>query len=191
VRLVLSLRAERVQTLLDRWAEHSDAPFLPHAECFAHFHDPRGRAVPYLPLRLFSADEAASAWPRAAASGSPACPAPWTELAPATRELLRHPLRMHLFHGAFADDANPPAIAAEEVLWDRWLDATFDPAHSSGWLESEAPLPGGRLHRPRRQRHPAGPSPPTAANAGPPTAATTLSASPPTSTHWNASPKPA
>jgi Flp pilus assembly protein TadD len=138
VRLVLSLRAERVQTLLDRWAEHSDAPFLPHAECFAHFHDPRGRAVPYLPLRLFSADEAASAWPRAAASGSPACPAPWTELAPATRELLRHPLRMHLFHGAFADDANPPAIAAEEVLWDRWLDATFDPAHSSGWLESEA-----------------------------------------------------
>lgn len=138
VRLLVTLRSERMRALLDRWAERSDTPLLPHAECFAHFADERGRAAPYLELRLFTAEEAERAWPRAVEAALPACPAGWSALAPPRRELVRHPLRTYLFHTAFAGVVQPPTVRVDAALWDAWPTRTFDPTRSSGRLEQEA-----------------------------------------------------
>jgi hypothetical protein len=62
VRLLVSVRAELIETLMCRWGAASDTPFLPHPQCFAHFPDREGRAVPYLRLRRFEPGEAGLAY---------------------------------------------------------------------------------------------------------------------------------
>lgn len=137
VRLLATVRAERIETLLERWRERSDTPFLRHAENFTHFEDERGRRVPYLQLRRFTAGEAEAAY-RAAERLVPSCPADWATLALATQELLRHPLMVLLFHQAFADVERPPAVKAVDAIWGRWLSRTFDSAHGGERLEQRA-----------------------------------------------------
>lgn len=135
VRLVLSVRLERIETLLHRWSAEHDTPFFQHPENFAHFRDDREHLLPYLVLRRFTHEEASRAYGRCARSLMNACPAAWDELAPPTRELLRHPLMLMLFHRAFADNAMPPAVGAEETLWNTFLDRTFDVRRGGTGLE--------------------------------------------------------
>jgi tetratricopeptide (TPR) repeat protein len=135
VRLLVSVRAERIETLLSRWARQHDSPLLHSPENFAYFTDDRGRKVPYLALRRFTDDEARGAYLRAQGASGPSSPAPWTSLPAATRALLRHPLMGMLFHGAFAGVAAPPALVAEDAVWDAWLGRTFDPRQGGALLE--------------------------------------------------------
>jgi Flp pilus assembly protein TadD len=138
VRLLVSVRAERIETLLDRWNAQSDTPFLQHPQNFAHFPDERGKEVPYLPLRRFTTEEAARAYGRAGASLAEPCPAIWTALGPETQDLLRHPLMVLLFHQAFAGNPVPPVVAAADAVWGAWLDRTFHPDEGGQALEEFA-----------------------------------------------------
>lgn len=137
VRLVVSVRAERIEILLDRWQERHDTAFLQHPENFAHFPDHRGRPVPYLSLRAFSIDEAGETYTRAQdALSLMCCPVPWSHLPPATRELLRRPLLLRLFHEAFAGNVSPPSVGASDAVWNAWLGRTFSPEQGGARLET-------------------------------------------------------
>ena len=46
-------------------------------------------------------------------------PVEWTDLVPASRELLRHPLMVFLFHRAYAGNAMPPAVGSVDAV-DAW-----------------------------------------------------------------------
>jgi hypothetical protein len=128
VRLLFSVRTHAVTTLMERWGERSNAPFLANQHNFAHFEDGQGRRVPYLTLRSFTVEEAAEAYERARKALAHSCPASWTDLAPPTRNLLRHPMLVRLFHGAFAGNAHPPAAATADALWSEWLKRAFEPS---------------------------------------------------------------
>ncbi len=138
VRLLVSVRAERIETLFARWGETSDTPFLQHPQNFAHVSDARGRQVPYLGLRRFTSREAEGAYAAAQRGTGRRCPAPWARLTPATQDLLRHPLMTSLFHQAYAGVEQPPALTGADTLWDAWLARTFDPAQGGVALEGFA-----------------------------------------------------
>lgn len=138
VRLLVSVRAERIETLVERWQERHDTPFLEHPQNFAHFDNARGKRVPYLALRRFTIEEAGLAYESAQRTLSASCPAAWERLAPATRELLRHPLLVLLFHRAYAGNVAPASVRAAEAVWGQWLDRTFSPEQGGQELEQNA-----------------------------------------------------
>ena len=138
VRLLISVRAERIETLQARWAERSDTPFLQYPENFAHFEDARGQLAPYLSLRAFTEAEAAAAYDRAQSALEKPCPAPWTSLAPTTRRLLCQPLMLTLFHQAYAGRREFVSSLTGEALWAAWLNRSFDPRYGRAALEQRA-----------------------------------------------------
>ena len=138
VRLLISVRAERIETLQARWAESSDTPFLQYPENFAHFEDARGQLAPYLSLRAFTEAEAAAAYDRAQSALEKPCPAPWTSLAPTTRRLLCQPLMLTLFHQAYAGRREFVSSLTGEALWAAWLNRSFDPRYGRAALEQRA-----------------------------------------------------
>lgn len=139
VRLMLSVRAERLEALLSHWKERQDTSFLSHPENFAHFRNEAGKEVPYLSMRRFSLEEAEGAYASARAALHPSsCPAGWNALSPATHVLLRHPLMLLLFHGAFAGTGMPSSISTEETLWSAWLDRVFSSKEGGQKIEDLA-----------------------------------------------------
>ncbi len=141
VRLVVSLRAERIRTLSERWGEHSDTPFLPNAHNFAHFDDGRGKGEPFLALRSFSLAEAEQAYGLAqgrATRATQPCSISWAALNAGTQQLIRHPLLLMLFHRTYAGATRPPVLDGQQTLWSAWLDRVFDPMQSSSELERRA-----------------------------------------------------
>jgi Flp pilus assembly protein TadD len=138
VRLLVSVRAERLETLLARWGAASDTPFLQHPQNFAHFPDARGHPMPWLGLRRFTPAEVEAAYAIAQQGPGRRCPAPWARLAPTTRALLRHPLMLALFHTACAGMEQPPTLTSADALWDAWLARTFDPAQGGAQLQALA-----------------------------------------------------
>jgi Flp pilus assembly protein TadD len=138
VRLLVSVRAERIETLFSRWNESHDTPFLEHPQNFAAFEDGRGEKLPYLPLRPFATAEAAMAYAKVQQSENPHCHAEWAALAPSTRALLHHPLMLALFHQAFAGHRVAPGSLSANALWESWLSRTFDPTHGGSALQQFA-----------------------------------------------------
>ena len=138
VRLLVSVRAERIETLFSRWNESHDTPFLEHPQNFAAFDYGRGEQRPYLPLRRFSSVEAAMAYAKVQQSENPHCEAEWAALAPSTRALLHHPLMLALFHQAFAGHRVAPGSLSADTLWESWLSRTFDPSHGGSALQKYA-----------------------------------------------------
>ena len=135
VRLLLTVRTERLEALFRHWEERHDTPFLTGLENFAHFEDERGRQAPYLELRSFLPTEAGEAYGRSQTVIEPSCPARWEELVPATKEVLRLPQMLPLFHRVYAGQAIVPGVASEESLWRAWLDVVVGGPGSGGLLE--------------------------------------------------------
>lgn len=94
--------------------------------------------MPWLGLRRFTPAESEAAYAIAQRGPGRRCPAPWARLAPATRELLRHPLMLALFHTACAGMEQPPSLTSTAALWDAWLARTFDPAQGGAQLQTLA-----------------------------------------------------
>ena len=138
VRLLVSVRAERIETLFSRWNESHDTPFLEHPQNFAAFDDGRGEQRPYLPLRRFSSVEGAMAYAKVQQSENPHCDAEWAALAPSTHALLHHPLMLALFHQAFAGHRVAPGSLSADTLWESWLSRTFDSSHGGSALQQYA-----------------------------------------------------
>ena len=138
VRLLVSVRAERIETLFSRWNESHDTPFLEHPQNFAAFEGGRGEKRPYLPLRAFAAAEAAMAYAKVQHSENPHCHAEWAELSPSTRALLHHPLMLALFHQAFAGHRAVHGSLSANALWEYWLSSAFDPTHGGSALQQFA-----------------------------------------------------
>jgi hypothetical protein len=135
VRLLLTVRTERLEALFRHWEERNDTPFLTGLENFAHFEDERGRQAPYLELRSFLPTEAGEAYGRSQTVIEPSCPARWEELVPATKEVLRLPQMLSLFHRVYAGQAIVPGVTSEESLWRAWLDVGLGEPGSGSLLE--------------------------------------------------------
>jgi hypothetical protein len=146
VRLVVSMSFDDIETLFDREHEGRDVRLLRALRNFATFRDCHRRPVSYLALRPFAPHEAESAYARVQAGSGPHCAAPWESLSPTTRELLRHPMMLRLFHQAFAGLEPPEDAGSAETLWDAWFTRSLAPV---GWCRTGARGSGfgGGLHR--------------------------------------------
>lgn len=84
--------------------------------------------APFLEIRPFQlANEGQAVYElRQKAPGMPSCPAGYGSLTQPLRNLVLSPLRLHLFHEAFAGVDHPPALLRDDVLFDTFLDRLTD-----------------------------------------------------------------
>lgn len=135
VRFLLTVRTERLEALFRHWEDRHDTPFLTGLENFALYESERGRQTPYLELRSFLSAEAREAYARAQKAITPSCPVQWEDLVPGSKDLLRMPQMLSLFHRVYAGQRTVAGVTSEENLWRSWLDLVLGKPGSGSVIE--------------------------------------------------------
>ncbi len=127
VKLVCTVDQEALRLGVERWKRRHQTAYFQHGFCLHRF---PGEGVaegqPYLSVPPLLPQEAARVFAWVGHSLQRACPTPWEQLPDSTRETLRSPLAIKLFHVAFGGVSRPGPVDAPS-LWDAFIDRLSDP----------------------------------------------------------------
>ncbi|MEY5011741.1 MAG: hypothetical protein RLZZ253_2880, partial [Verrucomicrobiota bacterium] len=125
LRLAFSMRTGAYESLVRRrqnaWS--AGGSVFEHERHLASFTDGvDGKPVPYLDVRPFRDAESAAAYEkRCALFPGRCCRVPWGQLSEGLRDLLRSPLRLHLFHETYAGREVAPVDLDEDALFGAYV----------------------------------------------------------------------
>jgi hypothetical protein len=127
VKIVCTVDQEALKLGLERWNRRHQTAYFAHGFCLHRF---PGEGVsegqPYLAIPPLLPQEAARVYAWVGHSIGRSCPTPWEQLPDTTRETLRSPLGIKLFHTAFGGVSRPGPVDPAS-LWDAFIDRLSDP----------------------------------------------------------------
>lgn len=127
VKIVCTVDYYALQLGMERWKRRHQTGYFQHSFCLHRFPgEGAEEGRPFLALPPLLPHEAAKVYAWVGHALQRACPTPWEQLPDSTRETLRSPLGIQLFHAAFGGVARPGPVAPAS-LWDAFIDRLSDP----------------------------------------------------------------
>lgn len=127
VKLVFTVDHEALRLSRERWGRRHSTDYFQHGFCLHRFPgEGISEGQPYLVIPPLLPQEAARVYAWVGHSLQRGCPTPWEQLPDSTRETLRQPVGIQLFHAAFGGVSRPGPVDPAS-LWDAFVDRLSDP----------------------------------------------------------------